>query len=132
MKTLKLPEIGSRVQVTTSFRETYLFADSPFRLTDYEGDVVAGDPWTPADSFKLFTGNPHYPYSVISVENVKDIKYLKGQAGRQVNSDSRTWQVEGSKGSTYTVTQTGTKWSCTCSGFQFRRQCRHIKEKQNV
>ena len=40
----------------------------------------------------------------------------------------RTWTVAGSKGNEYTVTQELGAWSCTCSGFKFRGQCRHVEE----
>lgn len=35
-------------------------------------------------------------------------------------------QVAGSKGAVYHVTKRGENYSCTCSGFSFRRKCRHI------
>ena len=37
-----------------------------------------------------------------------------------------TWQIVGSKGSTYTVEKTQTGYTCTCSGFKFRGHCKHI------
>lgn len=40
------------------------------------------------------------------------------------------WQVNGSKGKIYTVNLYNGQWACTCPGFQFRRQCRHISEQQ--
>jgi hypothetical protein len=40
----------------------------------------------------------------------------------------RTWQVAGSKGNSYTVTQELGTWTCTCSGFKFRGKCRHVSE----
>jgi hypothetical protein len=42
----------------------------------------------------------------------------------------RTWEVAGSKGGTYTVTEDAGTWSCTCSGFTFRGRCRHVVETQ--
>ena len=45
--------------------------------------------------------------------------------------DVRTYEVQGSTGSTYTVTQDGDTWTCTCPGFGWRRKCRHIGEVQN-
>jgi hypothetical protein len=50
----------------------------------------------------------------------------------QITSD-RTFEVPASKGGTpYKVTQNGVtkKWSCTCSGWQFRQKCRHVTELQ--
>lgn len=36
--------------------------------------------------------------------------------------------VEGSKGKTYTIKSTPSgKWECSCSGYTFRRTCKHIK-----
>ena len=42
--------------------------------------------------------------------------------------------VTGSNGAIYYVTKNMNTYVCTCSGFQFRRKCKHIdsiKEKQN-
>ena len=39
-----------------------------------------------------------------------------------------TYDVVGSKGDTYTVTNDRGNWTCTCAGFGFRRKCRHITE----
>ena len=42
----------------------------------------------------------------------------------------QTWTVTGSKGNSYIVSLELGAWSCTCSGFKFRSQCRHITELQ--
>lgn len=39
-----------------------------------------------------------------------------------------TWQVQGSKGDIYTIEQTDNGFSCSCSGFRFRGNCKHVKE----
>jgi hypothetical protein len=41
--------------------------------------------------------------------------------------EGRVWEVQGSKGDVYKVTESGGNFSCTCSGFKFRSQCRHIE-----
>jgi len=132
MKTLSIPQVGSKVRVTTRYKDIYIYAKNPYREQVYEGEVVNPDKWMDTDSFKVFTGNPNLPYSVISASNVSDVKYITGGSGRAVKSDVKTFSVTGSKGEVYTVTQTGTRWNCSCVGFQFRRQCKHIKEKQGA
>jgi hypothetical protein len=42
--------------------------------------------------------------------------------------EGRYWIVKGSKGDEYRVTELNGNYSCTCSGFKFRGQCRHITE----
>lgn len=39
----------------------------------------------------------------------------------------RVYIVKGSKGDEYKVTELNGSYSCTCSGFKFRSQCRHIE-----
>lgn len=40
---------------------------------------------------------------------------------------SNSAQVAGSNGASYLVTLSGKTLTCTCSGFQFRRKCRHLE-----
>ena len=42
--------------------------------------------------------------------------------------EGRVFVVTGSKGDQYTVNEVRGSWSCTCSGFRFRGECRHIRE----
>jgi len=38
----------------------------------------------------------------------------------------KSWQIKGSKGDEYTVTEDATgQRTCSCTGFKFRGQCRH-------
>ena len=48
---------------------------------------------------------------------------------QEVSSKEWTWQVKNSKGTGhYTVTFDKSGWSCDCTGYSFRRKCRHIDE----
>jgi hypothetical protein len=42
--------------------------------------------------------------------------------------EGRVWTVTGSRGDTYQVNEVRGNWSCTCSGFRFRGECKHVKE----
>lgn len=44
----------------------------------------------------------------------------------------RTWEVKGSRGDVYKVSEQDGHLSCTCSGFRFRGKCRHVAEVPNL
>ena len=44
--------------------------------------------------------------------------------------EGKVYEVKGSKGDVYKVTELGGAYSCTCSGFKFRGDCRHVKGVQ--
>ncbi len=46
---------------------------------------------------------------------------------REEEPEGRTWVVKGSKGDEYKVTELNGNLSCTCSGFRFRGDCKHVK-----
>ena len=47
---------------------------------------------------------------------------------KEPEPEGRVIEVRGSKGDIYKVTELNHNWSCTCSGFRFRGDCKHIKE----
>jgi hypothetical protein len=49
---------------------------------------------------------------------------------REPEPEGRSWTVKGSRGDEYRVVENRGEWTCTCSGFRFRGQCRHITELQ--
>ena len=44
----------------------------------------------------------------------------------------RTWNVAGSRGDSYTVSENNGEWACTCAGWKFRGACKHVTELQAV
>ena len=47
---------------------------------------------------------------------------------KEEEPEGRVWTVKGSKGDEYKVSELNGSWSCTCSGFRFRGDCKHVKE----
>ena len=46
---------------------------------------------------------------------------------KEPEPEGRVWTVKGSKGDEYRVTESGGNFNCTCSGFRFRGQCKHVE-----
>ena len=44
----------------------------------------------------------------------------------QEQSSNPKWEVLGSKGDKYIVEKTSTGLTCTCTGFKYRSQCKHL------
>jgi predicted nucleic acid-binding Zn finger protein len=49
---------------------------------------------------------------------------------KEEEPQGRFWIVKGSKGDEYKVTELNGNYSCTCSGFKFRGDCKHAKSVQ--
>jgi len=75
-----------------------------------------------ADALALSTGIADFPVRVIPRAWIVEID---GAAYSHTSSQTTTRIVKGSKGEEYTVTM-GAKPHCTCTGFQFRKTCKHI------
>lgn len=128
--TFQTPQSGARVRVTTRFPSIFYYATQDWDEQEYEGVVGQRDRSVPEGSFLLLTPDDvRMPTRVIALRNVIDLEYADGQKAVRVqtNSEVRVWQVSGSKGNVYTVTQRGSEKSCTCPGFQFRRACKHVQ-----
>lgn len=124
------PTPGKTIRVTTRFPDHYYWAKSPWQDTTYEGVVGRADRSVPEGSFMLLTPqDARMPTRVIALGRVIAMEYADGQKAVRVraNSQTRVWQVQGSKGNVYTVTQRDGHKSCTCPGFQFRKACKHVQ-----
>ena len=47
---------------------------------------------------------------------------------KEEEPEGRYWIVKGSKGDEYKVSEYRGNLSCTCSGFRFRGDCKHVKD----
>jgi len=47
---------------------------------------------------------------------------------KEPEPEGRYWIVKGSKGDEYKITEHSGNLSCTCSGFRFRGDCKHVKD----
>ena len=123
------PQIGSKVTVTVrnamaDFRHLYGSGVISEHET-FTGTVAPTERWQDAKrTLNLTTGIKSFPVRSIDMARVVSINGAKAKV--IVAPKSRTWLVKGSKGNTYTVTEENGNRSCTCVGFGFRHQCKHL------
>ena len=99
---------------------------TPKLINTYTGKVLPNPRWVGPDCICLSTGQTQFPFRVIDLDRIIGSGISNTTKQR---SDTETRIVAGTKpGSSYTVTRNGSHWSCTCVGFGFRKDCKHIRE----
>lgn len=82
--------------------------------------------------YAVFAGGKESGWYLVSEDfTVKDAhkRWIRLEVGKPDKSSDWTWQVANSKkNGFYTVTFDKRGWSCTCTGFGFRRACKHIEQ----
>lgn len=129
-----MPEAGCRIAITFAF-PSYVLGHEGINETTITGIVEKATKFTPPNFVRLVTDfDSPVRIREIPLHRVTAIEYNDGRiADREVaKDDTRTWVVEGSRGSKYTVIRTKHLWTCTCPGFQFRKTCKHITELKNA
>ena len=92
--------------------------------------ITVSCPLNPSITENLMTGNlevwgGRFVMEVPLGTTLKDLKWI--QKPNKPNASIETKTVEGSKGNTYTLRKLNDKWTCSCPGFKFRRNCKHTK-----
>jgi hypothetical protein len=97
-------------------------------INEYTGKVLPNPKWIASDAICISTGDLQFPFRVIDRDRIVGLDmYLA--LPRELKLNRATFIVNGSKpGTTYTVTRDDTQWSCTCVGFGFRKDCKHVRE----
>jgi hypothetical protein len=87
----------------------------------YEGDSVVVK-HVGAHELALSTGHADWPFRVIQRRRIVAID----GAAYHYQEAEQTRTVKGSRGDVYTVTL-GARPACTCTGFQYRKSCKHTQ-----
>jgi len=129
-----IPDVGCRIAITFAF-PSYVLGHQGVNKTTITGIVEKATKFTPPDFVRIVTDfDSPVRIREIPLHRVTNLEYADGRIAIQeaVKEDTKTWSVDGARGSKYTVIRTRNKWTCTCPGFQFRKSCRHIKELQDA
>ena len=90
----------------------------------YTGKVLY-QKWFKPGEVGLTTDLDWFPFRVIQKENIVEVNDLPVDY-TEPSIDRIEKTVQGSKGNVYTVTKEGNRITCTCPGFTFRHQCKHL------
>lgn len=116
-------KVGENVEITVKERDLSLESKTGVKFFVLSGVVQRSAHYDPPETIRLFTANKYFPVSVVSTKNITEVS---GKVVSLAKTDSQTWKVKGSGGKIYTVSRIGSDYNCQCSGFQFRRKCKHI------
>lgn len=97
------------------------------RTMTYSGDEIPLPKWVSYPAVALTTGNHKFPFRIIPKEDIVSIDNTAVQYKAEAVTN-RTIPVKGKKGQIYLITIDGSHKSCTCLGYQFRRNCSHLAE----
>ena len=132
------PEPGKIAEVTIEnvYHPGKAFYFQP-KTSTFVGLIEEPMKWLDSEQFQMHAGKdarPGFQSRVIQKERIVELKYLDGSEAEQVEKPSELEYeqvVKGSKGNYYTVKCEDQKWSCTCPGFTFRQNCKHVKEAKD-
>jgi hypothetical protein len=118
-------KIGDSVTLTVKSplwdrRSVYGYAVAEFET--YTGTVLPNPIWVGADQLCLSTGTVQFPFRVLDRNRIVGLSEAVGQ------SESKVFNIAGSKGKNYVVTVENGLWGCNCVGFGYRRSCSHVVE----
>lgn len=122
-----IPNVGSRVKVTFKERNYYYFTykTEPYKIVSYEGTVIHSEKWQKPTTFAM-TGDSVTRKRVIDIASVHAIEYFSGSAKPKIDGKLRSFIVK-SKNNKYLVTLADRNFQCSCIGFSYHKNCKHIK-----
>lgn len=66
----------------------------------------------------------HEAVEAVTVVEEPSKKELPGYDVQRITPDK--YKITSPKGDTYTCAMSAGKWRCSCKGFKFRQQCKHV------
>lgn len=126
---VQVPTVGSRVRVTTIYPNTYAYrGEYDNYVTKTREGVVVESIFKDPFYFAVETGDPDHPVSEFNSksQHVVKVEVVSGSTST-VETSNKAWKVKSGDGKrVYLVQRVNGRFSCTCKGFEFRRDCKHV------
>ena len=121
------PQVGEIITVMTQYRTPVLNVGLDSH-TYKKVPVLSSESYDQPNSFRISADVPYMDVRVIDMsQTLADL--IAGKAADVIDYDgTKVVSIKGSKGNEYTVTIDEDGAKCTCIGFSYRRQCRHLGE----
>jgi len=145
MRVTELPKPGQKISLTIKTK-SYVVGTDPIRIIKYENAEVLPYRFDdPPRCVRIRTeplfNYPHTDSSVICFDEVIEysidgVPYVESDTKiteLKPRSSMSSLKITGSSGDIYNITVVnGKAVACTCKGFSFRSNCRHLREAQDV
>jgi hypothetical protein len=122
----------SQITVRTRLYQPSYHRQDAYLEHEITGEQLNNIKWLQPD--QIAVTNPAHPngFSILHKKNILWIKDLAGhKATVKIDADYKQWTVQGSKGNSYLVIRQKGQYNCTCPGYTYRKNCRHIAEVGN-
>lgn len=97
-------------------------------FNEYTGTIIRNHKAIKDGQIGLTTGQRDFDMRVIDMDRIVSVDGEPSGSPTALAPVVRVWEIKGSRGSVYTVTDDNGRRECTCPGFTYRRDCRHIRE----
>jgi hypothetical protein len=108
-------------------------AYTPYRTIpefDYYTGTVVTHKWFKPTEVGLSTGDSSFPFRRIQKDRIVSVD--GAESAKTPLLGDTIFSVPGSNGNVYTVTLSNGKATCDCSGFQYRKSCKHVNTIQET
>lgn len=97
-------------------------------FNEYTGTIIRNHKAIKDGQIGLTTGRHDFDMRVIDMDRIVSVNGDLNESLAVMAPVVKVWEIKGSRGSVYTVTDDNGRRECTCPGFTYRRDCRHIGE----
>ena len=98
----------------------------------FEGTIVTNPKWVAPDSICLSTSDAFFPMRVIKKSTIVSMDENAYISDYIEQAKPQTFMINGSKNNFYSVTSDRGVWSCSCPGYTFRKDCKHVHEAKKL